>query len=95
MTTDSRTARIAALLTQLAELMSDEMPMEHPEAKPIPDRILFTVEEAAEQLHIGRTRMFALVKSGEIDSVMIGRLRRIHIDSIHDYARRLFTNQAA
>ncbi len=58
-----------------------------------PDRVLLTVEEAAERLHIGKTKTYALVKSGELQSVLIGRLRRIHVDAISDYAARLVANQ--
>ena len=35
-------------------------------------RLLLTVEEAAEQLGIGRTLMYALVKQGAVESVQIG-----------------------
>lgn len=40
-------------------------------------RIVLTIEEAAECLGIGRTLMYALVTAGEVESVRIGRLRRI------------------
>jgi hypothetical protein len=33
------------------------------------------------------------VKSGELKSVQIGRLRRIHIDAINDYAAGLVAAQ--
>ncbi|WP_163512422.1 excisionase family DNA-binding protein [Fodinicola acaciae] len=52
-------------------------------------RIVLTVEEAAEQLGIGRTLMYALVKSGEVESVSIGRLRRIPNDALHSYVDRM------
>lgn len=56
----------------------------------MPDlQILMTVEEAANALRIGRTRMFALIASGEIESVVIGRSRRISIDALREYARKL------
>jgi excisionase family DNA binding protein len=89
MTDDSRTNKIAALLAQLAKLMVDNQPVEIPLPRRAIERTLLTVEEAADRLHIGRTRMFALVKSGDIESVQIGRLRRIHPDAIDAYARRL------
>lgn len=60
----------------------------------MPERTLLTVEEAAERLRIGRTRMFALVKSGEIESILIGRLRRVPADAIDAYARRLAAEQS-
>lgn len=41
-----------------------------------------TVEEATERFGIGRTLMYALVKSGAVESVCIGRLRRIPEDAL-------------
>ncbi len=54
-------------------------------------RLLLTVEQAADQLGIGRTLMYALVKDGEIESVHIGRLRRIPADALLGYLERLRT----
>ncbi|MEV4474652.1 helix-turn-helix domain-containing protein [Nonomuraea sp. NPDC049504] len=52
--------------------------------------LLLTVEEAAEQLHIGRTKAFAMVKSGEIESVLIGeRGRRVPREAVLEYIARL------
>jgi len=89
MTNESRADRIAVLLAQLAELMVENQPIEVPLPRRTTEHALLTVEEAADRLHIGRTRMFALVKSGEIESVQIGRSRRIHPDAIDAYAHRL------
>jgi excisionase family DNA binding protein len=52
-------------------------------------RLLLTVEEAAEQLGIGRTLMYALVKDGAVESVHIGRLRRIPADALPRYLQGL------
>ena len=52
-------------------------------------KLLLTVEEAAEQLGIGRTLAYALVKDGEIESVRIGRLRRIPAAALGRYLDRL------
>jgi excisionase family DNA binding protein len=52
-------------------------------------RLLLTVEEAAEQLGIGRTLMYELVKQGAIESVQIGRLRRIPADALPRYLAQL------
>ncbi len=54
-------------------------------------RIVLTVEEAAERLGIGRTLMYALVKSGAVESIAIGRLRRIPPDTLDDFVERLRT----
>lgn len=56
----------------------------------IPPRpLLLKVEEAAERLGIGRTLMYSLVMSGEIESVPIGRLRRIPTECLDEFVRRL------
>ncbi|MFD9734300.1 helix-turn-helix domain-containing protein [Umezawaea sp. NPDC059074] len=85
---------IAELLAQLAALITSNEPSAAvPAQRQPPERVLLTVEEAAELLHIGKTKAYALVKSREIDSVLIGRLRRIHIDAVREFAARLMTDQ--
>jgi excisionase family DNA binding protein len=44
--------------------------------------LVLTVEEAAERLGVGRTVMYALVSSGAVESVRIGRLRRVPADAL-------------
>jgi excisionase family DNA binding protein len=56
-------------------------------------RVLLTAEEAAERLNIGRTTMFALIKSGAVESVKVGRLRRVPEAALAAYAGRLATEQ--
>jgi len=56
-------------------------------------RRMLTVEQAAEVLSVGRTTMFALVKSGDIESVRIGYLRRIPADAIDAYVASLVAEQ--
>jgi excisionase family DNA binding protein len=51
--------------------------------------IVLTVEQAAKRLNIGRTLMYELVSSGEVESVHIGRLRRIPLDALSHYVARL------
>jgi excisionase family DNA binding protein len=51
--------------------------------------LVLTIEQAAQRLGIGRTLMYALVTSGEIESVTIGRLRRIPAECITEYVNRL------
>jgi len=52
-------------------------------------RLVLTIEEAADRLGIGRTLMFALVKSGDVESIMIGRLRRIPAGALNDFVTSL------
>ncbi len=47
--------------------------------------VLLTVEEAAERLRIGRTTMYALVSSGAVESVKVGRLRRVPVEAVDAY----------
>jgi excisionase family DNA binding protein len=54
---------------------------------------MLTAEQAAEVLGIGRTNMFALIKRGEIESVKVGRLRRVPADAIDAYTERLSAEQ--
>ena len=61
----------------------------------MPDPLLLSVEESAAQLRIGRSRMFDLIKRGEVLSVKVGGSRRIPHDSLRDYVKRLVAEQAA
>jgi excisionase family DNA binding protein len=54
--------------------------------------ILLTVEEAARQLRIGRTRMYHLVTTGAVGSVFIGRLRRVPIECLNQYVKTLLAS---
>lgn len=56
-------------------------------------RMLYPVAEVAEQLGVGLTTAKALIKTGELRSVKIGRSRRVPGDALHDYVRRLDAEQ--
>ncbi|MFD0315970.1 helix-turn-helix domain-containing protein [Streptomyces flavalbus] len=61
-----------------------------------PPPVLLTVEEAATCLRIGRTTCFALIRTGELESLMIGGLRRVPADAPAAYlARRRAERRAA
>jgi excisionase family DNA binding protein len=51
--------------------------------------ILLTVAEAAARLRIGRTTVYSLIKTGELASVTVGRLRRIRPADLAAYAAGL------
>lgn len=55
----------------------------------IADRLLLTPEEAAKVLRVGRTTVYALMKSGELRAVHIGRSCRISQAELDRYVRRL------
>ncbi|MFI8211905.1 excisionase family DNA-binding protein [Streptomyces werraensis] len=60
-----------------------------------PTLVLLKVEEAARRLRIGRTTCFALIRAGELESVMVGGLRRVPVDAIPEFVTRLRTAQRA
>lgn len=67
----------------------------HSDSEPgAPERLVYSVEEAADILGIGRTFMFQLVTTGQIDSFKIGSRRKIHRDAIDRYLHRLRTEQS-
>jgi excisionase family DNA binding protein len=51
--------------------------------------ILLRVEDAARRLGIARTLMFRLIKDGEVESIRVGRLRRVPVESLEEYVDRL------
>lgn len=51
--------------------------------------VLLTPEVAAERLACGRTKIYELLRSGELESVKVGRLRRIPEDAIAAYVAKL------
>lgn len=37
----------------------------------------YTVEQVAEMLHVGRDKIYCLLRTGQLHSIKIGKLRRI------------------
>lgn len=58
-------------------------------------RLLYSVEEAAHLLGIGRTYMFHLVATGEVRSIKIGKRRKIPYDALQAYIERLSAEHTA
>ncbi|MGW3007496.1 helix-turn-helix domain-containing protein [Streptomyces sp. NPDC001219] len=50
-----------------------------------PTLLALTVEEAARRLCVGRTTMYALIRDGAVETVPIGRLRRVPVKAINAY----------
>ncbi|MEU6984101.1 excisionase family DNA-binding protein [Streptomyces sp. NPDC046324] len=57
--------------------------------------VLLTVEEAARRLRVGRTTCFALIRTGALESLMVGGLRRVPVDAPAAYVARLRMEQRA
>jgi excisionase family DNA binding protein len=52
------------------------------------DRMLLTVEEAAERLGVGSSTMYTLISNGEVASIHVGRLRRIEPAALTTFIAR-------
>jgi excisionase family DNA binding protein len=46
------------------------------------EQLLVTPEEAARRLSVGRTTVYELMSTGELQSVNIGRCRRVPVSSL-------------
>lgn len=68
--------------------MSDPQPLREVS---IAGRLLLTPEETAKVLRVGRTTVYALMKSGELRPVHIGRSCRISQAEVERYVNRLQT----
>ena len=62
--------------------------VQHP---PPVDRMLLTVEEAATAIGVGRSLMYELIATGAIETVRVGRLRRIRPAALRAYVDSLCT----
>lgn len=51
-------------------------------------RLMLTVGDAARRLSIGRTSCYRLISAGEIESVHIGKLHRVPVDSLVAFVSR-------
>ena len=53
------------------------------------ERLLLTIPETTRRLNVGRTKTYELITSGELESVTIGRARRVPADAVAAYVERL------
>lgn len=53
------------------------------------ERLVYTAAEAAQALRIGRSKLYELLDAEEIESIHIGRSRKIPAAALHDYINRL------
>ena len=51
-------------------------------------RVMLSLDQAAKCLSVGRSTMYELINSGEIESVHIGRLHRVPADCLHEFVER-------
>jgi excisionase family DNA binding protein len=58
-----------------------------------PAVLLLTITEAAARLGFGRTFTYELVKTGAVETVTVGRSRRVPADALVEYVKRLRRDQ--
>jgi len=68
--------------------------MSSPTVTAAPLVFLFTAEEAAGALRVGRSKVYELMRSGELRSIKIGGSRRISASALAEYVTTL-ESQAA
>lgn len=59
--------------------MSDHQPVEP---------ICVRVNDAARMIGVGRTKLYELISSGELETVKIGKATRVTTASLHELVRR-------
>lgn len=53
------------------------------------ERLLLTLEEAARRLSVGRTTLYELAAGGQLQTVTIGRCRRVPLSSLNSFVEQL------
>jgi excisionase family DNA binding protein len=55
-----------------------------------PAKLLYTVDEVAEMLNLGRSKLYnTYLLTGELPSLKLGRRRLIRIEAVHAFVDRL------
>lgn len=55
--------------------------------------LLVDVQQAAKMVGIGRSKLYELVRKGQIPVVHIGRSVRVPVSALHDFVSRLLAEQ--
>lgn len=58
------------------------------------ERLLLSVEEVAELLSLGRTKVFELIRRGELESISVGKARRVPLAAAKEFVERAREAQA-
>jgi excisionase family DNA binding protein len=58
---------------------------DHDDASTVTMPLLLTVAQAAALLSISRTTLYELLAGGAIESIYIGRSRRVPVSALHDF----------
>ena len=57
------------------------------------ERLLLTVNEAAERLALGRSMAYRLIQTGALRSVKVGGARRVLVSDLEEFVKRLREDQ--
>ncbi len=52
-------------------------------------KLLLSVQEAGAAIGVGRSKIYELIACGELESVKIGKIRRVPADALVAYVARL------
>ena len=55
----------------------------------------YTVEQVAKMLHVGRNKVYELLRTGQLRSIKIGKLRRITEDQLAEFIASVEDGDAA
>lgn len=96
MATDPSPSHLIALMANVLVALLQVLPIIRSRKEPVmsaatitPSRLLLKVEEVAEILNVGRSTAYHLVLTGEIESITVGRLRRVPAQAVSEYVDRL------
>lgn len=53
-----------------------------------PNPICVRINDAARMIGVGRTKLYALIAAGEVETVKFGKATRVTTASLHDLVRR-------
>jgi excisionase family DNA binding protein len=57
------------------------------------DKVLLTIEEAADLLSLGLSSVYALVLNKQLRSIKVGRSRRVPLAALHQFVERQLQEQ--
>ena len=88
---DQLCARITAVRDELDSPAADlDALNDAPVQAPVGDKLLLTVDEAMDLIGVPRSRLFALIRDGELQSSMLGGRRYIRRSDVDAFVDKLF-----
>lgn len=88
LTADIRVSGDLGSLLRLQDAPPQSADACRPDGGPASRQEFLTIEEAAEVLHVGRDKVYGLIRTGQLRSIKIGKLRRVSREWIAQFAER-------